>query len=156
MRGEPRGFSLFKKNMETYLTTTYDETQKLGEEFAKRVGNGGIVLLYGNLGAGKTTFVQGLAKGLGVDKRIISPTFVILRTYFRKNGNFYHIDLYRLEGEHHELEEIGLFDLMKNPHTILAIEWPEKLGEYIPEKRWEIHFTTIDETKRDITIQRYE
>ena len=142
--------------MEQYITTTTSETQQLGEAFASKVNSGGVLFLYGDLGAGKTTFVQGLAKGLGIQKRIISPTFVILRTYDRDKGNFYHVDLYRLHGTKHELEEIGLLNMLQNSQNTFAIEWPEKMEEFKPQKRWEIYFTAVDENKREITIQHYE
>ncbi|MDE2589179.1 MAG: tRNA (adenosine(37)-N6)-threonylcarbamoyltransferase complex ATPase subunit type 1 TsaE [Patescibacteria group bacterium] len=142
--------------METIKTLTADETQAFGKAFAAHVADGGTILLHGDLGAGKTTFVQGLAKGLGVAKRIISPTFVILRTYTRGNANFYHIDLYRLNGSKHELEEIGLLDLLKNPEHVTAIEWPEKMEAFKPQKRWEIYFKPLDENKREIIIHKYE
>jgi tRNA threonylcarbamoyladenosine biosynthesis protein TsaE len=156
-----------EKTDEIFFTKSNHETQKLGEEFAKHVKNGGAVLLYGNLGAGKTTFVQGLAKGLGIEKRVISPTFVILRTYQIKAksqkskikskndlGNFYHVDLYRLEGSKHELEEIGLLDLLKDQSNIFAIEWPEKMKEFLPNSRWEIYFESWDENRRKITVKK--
>jgi tRNA threonylcarbamoyladenosine biosynthesis protein TsaE len=138
--------------METQITQSSHETFALGKAFAQKVSTGGILLLYGNLGAGKTTFVQGLASGLGIEKRIISPTFVIMRSYANA---FYHIDLYRLQGEKHELEAIGLFDIMHNPSAIMAIEWPEKMESFLPEKRWELHFENIGEDKRKITIVSY-
>lgn len=141
--------------METKITTTARETQQFGEAFAQYVTNGGVILLYGNLGAGKTTFVQGLAKGLGIKKRIISPTFVILRTYDKGTGNFYHVDLYRLTGTKHEVEEIGLLDLLKNSTHVFAIEWPEKMEQFKPQKRWEIYFTPRDENTREIIIHKY-
>ncbi len=142
------------KTEETFLTESNSETQKVGETFAKKIYNGGVVLLYGNLGAGKTTFVQGLAKGLGVQKRIISPTFVIVRTYTLPNTNFYHIDLYRLQGNLHELEEIGLIDLFRDSKQVIAIEWPEKMDKALPKKRWEVYFDTIEENQRRITIKK--
>lgn len=66
---------------EIFITSSYEETQKLGKEFTKKLQGGDIIALYGELGSGKTTFVQGLAKGLGIKRRIISPTFIIIRSY---------------------------------------------------------------------------
>ncbi|PIY93800.1 MAG: tRNA (adenosine(37)-N6)-threonylcarbamoyltransferase complex ATPase subunit type 1 TsaE, partial [Candidatus Levybacteria bacterium CG_4_10_14_0_8_um_filter_35_23] len=64
-----------------FITKNFEETQKLGEELAGEIKDGAVVALYGDLGSGKTTFVQGFAKGLGINKRLISPTYIILRTY---------------------------------------------------------------------------
>jgi len=91
---------------------------------------------------------------LGIEKRIISPTFVILRTYALEEKNFFHVDLYRLAGTQHELEEIGLLDLLKNPKNIIAIEWSEKMKDFVPGKRWEIHFEAIDENRRRVTVKQ--
>src|SRR5258708_7060996 len=97
--------------MREIITRDSEETKKLGEKFAKEILSEQkvclspmILALYGNLGGGKTTFVQGLAKGLGIKKRIISPTFVIIRSY---ESYFYHADLYRLRGEE-DIEGTGL------------------------------------------------
>lgn len=142
--------------MQKFITTSAQETQHLAETFAKKLSGGTIVLLYGDLGAGKTTFTQGLAKGLGVEKRIISPTFVIIRTYVVRNREskfFYHVDLYRLEKES-EIEGTGLLDIIKQENAIVVIEWPEKLGSYLPKKRWEVKFTPLGEDKREITVEK--
>lgn len=153
----------------TIVTKSGAETQKLGEDFAPHVKNGGIILLYGDLGSGKTTFTQGLAKGLGLTNRIISPTFVIIRTYEiqGKNQNskfeskginskvFYHIDLYRIETEH-DLEGLGIKEILKDPNNIVVIEWPEKLYRNIPNKRFEIKFSVLDNNLHKIESEKYE
>lgn len=134
-------------------TNNFKETQQIGKEFGKQLLPGDCVLLYGNLGAGKTTFVQGLAQGLGITRRIISPTFVILRSYEVSQNMFYHVDLYRLETAK-DTESIGLFDILKIQKNIVAIEWPEKLGNSLPKKRWEVRCEYVDDEKRSITITK--
>lgn len=145
-----------------YKTSSASETQKLGETFAKTLQRGDFLALYGNLGAGKTTFVQGLAKGLGVANRIISPTFVIIRSYglgIMNSGSeskFYHVDLYRLRGEE-DIEATGLLEIIQEQQSILAVEWPEKLKSLLPKKRYDITFSSVKEDERSITIiQRQE
>src|SRR5689334_2145033 len=100
---------------ESLITNDFEETQMLGEELAKAM-QGNILALHGDLGAGKTTFLQGFAKGLGIKKHIISPTFIIMRTYDIPEGKvpfkqFYHVDLYRIENEH-DVEGLGLLEIM--------------------------------------------
>ena len=155
------------KKEEVYITKNSVETQKLGEEFAKRLPK--VIALYGELGLGKTTFVQGLAKGLGI-KKIISPTFIIIRTYkinlkshpfgkLRTNLKtttqnlklFYHIDLYRVQLEK-DLRGLGIKEIMSDPENIVVIEWAERMGDLLPEKRIDIKFEYINEDKRRITI----
>ncbi len=134
-------------------TTTSAETQEVARQFAAGLQMGDIIVLRGNLGAGKTTFVQGLAQGLGITKRIISPTFVIIRTYNNSvTVPFYHVDLYRLSGEQ-DIEATGLLEILEKKDSIVAIEWPEKMGSLLPEKRREVSFDYVDENKRKITIK---
>ena len=146
------------ENTEILVTNSSDETEKAGFNFAKKLQIGDVVCLYGNLGNGKTTFIKGLAKGLGINHRIISPTFIIVRSYdfkFQKEDVvFYHADLYRLSGEN-DLEQVGLSDILKDKNKIIAIEWPEKLGKFMPKNRWEIYFKVLDNEKREIKI-KYE
>ena len=139
----------------TIITNSFEETQKLGFDLAKEVEDVSVLALYGDLGSGKTTFIQGLAKGLGINKKIISPTFIIMRSYkvpviFKKN-HFYHIDLYRVNSED-DVRELGLVELINDPGNLLAIEWPEKILKLLPEKRFDLHFEYMDENKRKITI----
>jgi len=113
-----------------------------------------VLLLHGDLGSGKTTFVQGLAKGMGVSDRIVSPTFILMRQYELSNQRFtklYHIDLYRLH-DAGSLESLSLEELFADPHALIVIEWPQRLGELKPEEALEISFLVVDETRRKIII----
>lgn len=132
------------------ITDSYKKTQSLGEEFAKKLTGGLVVALHGDLGGGKTTFTQGIAKGLGIKKRIISPTFVIVRTYKIGFKNFYHIDLYRVQSKS-DIEGLGIEEILKNPENIIVVEWAERLGDLLPKKRIDVYFEYIDEEKRKIT-----
>ena len=138
------------------ITKSNTETQKLGESFAEKIKNGGIVALYGDLGAGKTTFVQGFAKGLGINQRIISPTFIIVRQYKVSSEKLavsclYHIDLYRVQSQK-EIEGLGIKEILNDPHNIVVIEWAEKLKNVLPKKLIEVRFEYVDENTRKIKI----
>lgn len=106
----------------------------------------------GDLGSGKTTFVQGLAEGLGIKERLISPTFILLREYKRPSGgNFYHVDLYRLEMvTETELESLGILDFAKNKKNIILIEWAEKARKILPASTFWINFEQVDDNTRKI------
>ena len=136
--------------MNLLITENFEVTQKAGREFAETLKNGGIVALHGDLGSGKTTFVQGIAKGLGIEKQIISPTFIIMRTYVLGDKNIYHIDLYRIESEK-DIAGLGLVDLFQDSSNILLIEWPDKIEHLLPEKRIDIYFEYLGDDKRKIT-----
>ena len=138
----------------TFYTNNSDQTVNLGKEVAKKIKKGILITLYGNLGAGKTTFVQGLAKGLGVKKRIISPTFVLVRNYaLEADRKFYHVDLYRIDSTK-DLIELGISELFEDTNNIIAIEWPEKISN-LPKKRIEVFFEYLDDNKRKIKIKNY-
>lgn len=147
---------------EIFITNSYEETQKLGKEFVPQSGillrrtKGPIIIaLYGELGSGKTTFVQGLAKGLGIKRRIISPTFIIVRSYKLKSQSsrfFYHIDLYRIESEK-DIEGLGISEVLNDSQNIVAIEWAEKIKNLLPHKRWDIYFEYLSDNKRRIKIE---
>lgn len=146
------------KRENVYVTKNFEETQKVAERFSKRLKGGSLVALYGDLGSGKTTFVQGLAKGLGIKRRIISPTFIVLRTYKISSKyqvssikQFCHIDLYRIENEK-DIEGLGIQEILGDPQNIVAIEWAEKMGGLLPKKRIDVGFEYVDENKRRITI----
>ena len=149
------------------VTHNSEETQKFAEDFVQQLQPGDIICLYGDLGAGKTTFVQGLAKGLKIKKRIISPTFVIIRLYeLRPSPSpqfsplageevryFYHVDLYRLRGEQ-DIEGTGLLEILNKKDSIVAIEWSEKMGSLLPEKKWEVRLEYVEGDRRKIRIEK--
>lgn len=139
-----------------FITNSFEETQRLGKNFAKNLRVGDVVCLYGDLGSGKTTFVQGLARGLGIKNRIISPTFVIVRKYKIMNHelrimDFYHIDLYRTESER-DIEGLGIEEIINDKNNIIVIEWAGKLKNYLPAKRIDIYFSYENENKRKINF----
>jgi len=121
-----------------------------------------VLALSGELGSGKTTFIQGLAEGLGIKQRIISPTFILVRKYHLKGisekkdefDSFYHVDLYRLEGNiEKELKNLGVEEILTNPKNIIAIEWGEKAKNVIPKNATWVKFQSIGEETRKIIIE---
>ncbi len=109
-----------------------------------------VIGLSGDLGSGKTTFSQTVAKLLGINEVVTSPTFIIQKTYKTTDDvffNFVHIDAYRLD-EAQELLTLGFDSLLKQPNTLVFIEWPEKVSEVLPEDTKYIYFTFINEQER--------
>lgn len=143
--------------MEKKITKTPQETKSQGEAFGAALHGGDVVALYGDLGSGKTTFVQGLAASLGLKQRIVSPTFLILKTYTLAGAKnhiemFYHADLYRIASETKE-ENVGLREILESENSLTVIEWPEKIETLLPQKTKRIRFTYLSDTEREI---RYE
>ena len=130
---------------------------------AKKVQNrkSAVILgLQGDLGGGKTTFLQGFAKGLGIKEKILSPTFVLMKRFKIKNlpaqagkhfKNFYHIDCYRINNAKN-IDELGFGDIILNPKNIMVIEWAEKIKKILPKSTIIIKFNFIDKNKREIVI----
>ncbi len=135
-------------------TTSSKKTQKAGEDFANKLKGGDVVALYGDLGSGKTVFVQGIAKGLGIDRRILSPTFVFMRSYpIKMQGQdliFYHLDLYRGE-RFGDFEALGMEEVF-SPYSIVVIEWADRIKNGLPKKRINVKFRQVDERTREIEI----
>ena len=113
-----------------FESNSYEETQKFAEEFSKTLKAGDVLCMYGDLGVGKTAFVQGLAKGLGIDEPITSPTFTIVNEYSVRLP-LYHFDVYRI-GDVEEMEEIGYEDCFYGEGLCL-IEWANLIEEILPE-----------------------
>lgn len=134
--------------MRTVISKSPQETSELGKKLA---GKAKIICLYGDLGSGKTTFVQGFAKGLGIVSRLLSPTFIIVRRYeIPKSGLFfYHIDLYRIQRKE-DIEGLGLGEILRDPSAIIIIEWAEKLKDFLPILRQVIKFTVLPDGNREI------
>lgn len=112
----------------TVVTHSEDETAALARDLAKRLRAGDVLLLSGDLGAGKTAFIRGLAQGLGIDPELVSsPTFTLIHEYRGSGLTLYHADLYRLDRA--APEDLGLED---SRDGVLAIEWPERLAHVVP------------------------
>jgi len=139
--------------MET-ITKSAQETKNLGKKIATDLKGGETLALTGELGSGKTTFVQGLAEGLGVKGRIISPTFMLMRKYEASKSDFYHIDFYRLEDDlENEIKNLGIDDIWEKKDNIVAIEWAEKIESSLPKDAIRLKFENIGEDKRKISIE---
>lgn len=118
------------------------ESARLIASLTHRTDSATIIALSGDLGAGKTTFAQGIARALGVDENVTSPTFVIEKIYQLENQAFarlIHIDAYRLN-DPHELEVLGWKEIIADPLNLIVIEWPEKVGELIPVDAMHVSF----------------
>lgn len=139
-------------------SSSNDETLKIGQQIASTLVGGDILLMYGDLGAGKTTLTKGIAKGLGVDNDITSPTFTLMNMYPVDVGNIkqlVHIDTYRME-DAQELLSIGVQDYLGSPDTITIIEWPEKIESLLTGKNIKkIHLEHLGEEKRKITLENF-
>ena len=135
-------------------TTSAQATQELAKNIASTLQGGEVLALSGDLGTGKTTFVQGLAQALGVTDNVNSPTFVLMKVYPTKKGaikQLVHIDTYRLSGPD-DLLAIGLADYLGQPDTVVVIEWAEKIRSLLPDSTREIALVNINETTRQITF----
>ena len=131
---------------------------QLGRELAATLKGGKTVCLYGDLGAGKTVFVKGVINYFIPGKRVLSPTFIIVRHYPTNNTvikEIIHIDLYRIDTQK-DMESVGLSQFLHKPDAVVLIEWAQKLGAYRPQKRVDVKISHIGETVRAFEIKHYE
>lgn len=125
---------------------------RIAAQLTKEI-SGGIIALSGELGTGKTTFIQGFARSLGIKEKIISPTFILIRQHKipKTNRTLYHIDLYRLE-KTPEVKELGLEEIWSNPKNIVLIEWAEKIENLLPQNTLSIKIKKGKGNIRYITV----
>jgi len=154
-----------RNKKQEYLTSSSTQTKKIGEKFAKDILKKGprnkafVIGLVGELGGGKTTFLQGFARGLGIKEKILSPTFIIMRRFQFNNltikqfNNLYHIDCYRIK-KSKELLNLGFKEFLSSPQNIIVVEWADRVKKIMPENTIWIKFNFIDEKKRKITFTR--
>ncbi len=135
-----------------YRSYSSEETKLFSERFAKKITNQGlkstrrkyalVFALSGNLGSGKTTFIQGFLRGLGARRKTASPTFILFRRFMLRTPRFrnlYHVDAYRLK-KPREFLKLGLGEIFQNPRNIVLIEWAEKLKNFLPGDSVKISF----------------
>lgn len=135
--------------MDKFISNSEKETMSFAEKFSKSLTGGDVILLSGDLGAGKTTFVKGLAKGLGISDEVTSPTYAYLNVYGDK---LYHYDCYRLScGE--DAEALGLVDYFYGDN-ICVIEWSENIADVLPDKVIKINIEKTSVSSRSISIIR--
>lgn len=130
-----------------------DDTMKIAEDFARTLRPGTVIALHGNLGAGKTTFIKGLAQGLGLKKghEVTSPTFALMHIY-PTNPPLYHFDLYRLDSPK-EIADIGFEEHINDPKAITCVEWAEKGEVFFPSSAIHVFFEPLHENERQIRIE---
>ena len=158
-----------------FTTRSAKETQKIAAALAKKIEKKGSTLdlkkgrtlkralvigLEGELGAGKTTFIKGFARALGVREKILSPTFVLMKTHklgksaihLPENHKFLiHIDAYRLK-DHQDLASLGIKEILENPENIILIEWSDRVEKILPKQYMKIHMDHIEENIRKIRV----
>ncbi|MGB0388625.1 MAG: tRNA (adenosine(37)-N6)-threonylcarbamoyltransferase complex ATPase subunit type 1 TsaE [Ardenticatenaceae bacterium] len=127
------------------------QTRQIGIELGNLVQSGDVILLYGDLGAGKTNFTQGVAEGLGISGAVRSPTFTLVNEYQEGRVPLYHIDLYRLAGDA-DLATIGL-DEYFDEEGIVVVEWPEKGPEWLPADALHIYLNHLSDWQRSLRIK---
>lgn len=137
--------------MKRYVTYSGRETGAVGEQLAKRLTPPAIIALTAPLGGGKTVFIRGLARGLGIKERVISPTFVSERIYRvpGKRHRFYHYDLYRIEPDDLLIDEI----LENAKDNVVAIEWGEKMKKRLPKWAQRVEIKLKSNDQREISIK---
>jgi len=131
------------KMVKTYTVHSVEETWQAAAEVAKLLKPGAVVALHGDLGAGKTTFVQGLGFALGLHRPVTSPTFTLSTEYQTPGFKLVHMDLYRLTGPD-DLLTIGYPEYLETG-AVVVVEWPERAGDLIPPDALHVHFSLTDD-----------
>lgn len=155
--------------MKKHITKNTFQTRKAGGDFARKIiksnalrldsekirGKAVVLGLKGDLGGGKTAFLQGFAKGLGIKEKILSPTFVVMRKFKipeAKFITFYHLDCYRIQSPK-EILDLGFSKILSEPKSIIAVEWAERIKKILPKNTLWLEFDFINKNTRKITIK---
>ena len=134
-----------------YFSNSEEETEEIASKIAKKITAGCIIGLRGNLGAGKTVFARGFARGLGIDEIISSPTFTLIKEYSTGNNQWlYHLDLYRITDTNSALV-FGIDEYLNDSNAIVLIEWPERIHEILPPDTIFIDIERTGKNKRKIS-----
>ena len=135
--------------MQKFLSHSQFQTEEIAERLAKTLHGTEVIAMFGGMGAGKTAFTRGLARGLGINDGVSSPTFALVHEY---EGRFplYHFDMYRI-GSFDDLYSTGFFDYIEN--GVMLIEWSENIEPFLPENRISITINVLSEQEREITME---
>lgn len=136
--------------MQEFITKNENETEEIGENIGKVLPAGSVLAMYGELGSGKTALVRGIARGMGINSRVQSPTFTIVNEYEGKR-TLYHFDMYRLS-DASELFDIGWEDYL-NTGAVCAVEWSENVQDAFFGDEITVRFTKLSETERRIEVE---
>lgn len=142
--------SISAKLREGVTTASAAETRALAAEFAQTLPPDTTLALHGDMGVGKTTFVQGLAEGLGVHEHVTSPTFAIYSVYRGAGRTLVHMDAYRLERAA-QVEDLMLDEFLVSP-WVLAVEWPEKIAGWLPATAQHVTLSIVDGDRHRVTL----
>lgn len=136
--------------MRKYISNSPEETEELGARLAKKLSGGEVVSFKGGLGMGKTCFTRGLAKGLGFEGEVTSPTFALINEYIGGRLPLYHFDMYRISGWE-DLYSTGFFEYLEEG-GVIAAEWSENIENALPQSTVTVSFVRIDDNTREIEI----
>ncbi len=141
-----------KTNLQTFYSQSEQQTEQIAEKLAHTLQGTEMIAMFGGLGAGKTAFTRGLARGLGIDDGVSSPTFALVHEY---EGRYmlYHFDMYRI-GSYDDLYSTGFFDYQGQ--GVMIIEWSENIEPFLPEERINITIKRISDNEREIIIEGAE
>ena len=137
------------------MSRSEEETRKIAADIAGKLPDGAVIALKGGLGAGKTTFVRGMAKGLDIDPdEVSSPTFSLMNEYMGGRGRLCHFDMYRINSEE-DMYFAGFYDSI-DEGAFLAVEWSENVADYLPEDTVTVTLETVSQNVRRITVEGME
>lgn len=136
-----------------FVSVSESETEAIGAEIARMCPRGSVILLDGDLGAGKTVFTRGFARELGIDEPVSSPTYTIVQEYdLPDRGRLYHLDLYRISGVQAALA-FGVDEFLNDPSSYALVEWPERITGIIPGNAIKIRLKHTGESQREISVE---
>ena len=136
-----------------FVSASERETESIGAEISRMCPRGSVILLDGDLGAGKTVFTRGFARALGIDEPVSSPTYTIVQEYdLPERGRLYHLDLYRISGVEAALA-FGVDEFLNDPSSYALVEWPERITGIIPQNAVRIRLKHTGESQREITVE---
>ena len=138
--------------MRRFIANSTDETVGIAKIISKKIKPGDTILLYGDLGAGKTTFTKSLIKELGVNGNVTSPTFTLVNEYTVNNLKINHFDMYRIDDES-EVQEIGIDEMFADKNSINIVEWPQKVSSYLPQDCIQISINILGENEREFIVE---